>query len=601
MLSKNIDIDWLRVIKGKLRSTSKWVKTHTRLHVIVAVAVFLVGLCGTIYYWHNLRRGVQSDIEAAYTRQLRTFGAIASARIELYENFLRGSASLFAIHDGTTQADWEKYHQPYGIRQKFRDIENIGIARYLTKAEAAAFIEQRIARGDTNYAIFPEGERDVYVPVVLNAHYTGDDSKSQGYDGYADPMRRDAMDRAILSGNPAMSGAVSASNEAHNEHAYSVMYFPIYRQGSSLRTEQERKEAIVGFAYITINLHTLLDEIIKIGQSNHVALKVHDNITGKLVYQSANFQTITAVKDSQTDTSVIRLYGQPWRITFAVSPNILSERELQLPGRALWQGLLICMFLGALVWYLTTNRERTYARQKQQEVQTAKDDLLSLASHQLRTPATVVKQYIGMVLQGYGGKINKQQTHMLTQAYQNNERQLEIINQLLYVARLDAGRITLRKEKTNVAALLREVIHDHNQALRQRKHKLVRELPKRPLYAVIDPRYMRMAFENLMSNAIKYTPEGGVVTLRAQRSQNEITVSVSDTGVGISADAQQIIFEKFSRVENELSNDVNGSGVGLYLTQQIIHLHKGTIEVESEPGKGSTFTIRIPYSTESAL
>jgi signal transduction histidine kinase len=185
---------------------------------------------------------------------------------------------------------------------------------------------------------------------------------------------------------------------------------------------------------------------------------------------------------------------------------------------------------------------------------------------------------------------------MLMNAYESNERQLEIINQLLYVARLDAGRITLHRQRVDMAALLRTVARDQVESLQQRKHTLVYQLPKRPVPAWVDPHYMRMVLENLLSNAIKYTPEGGTISLGISRAHGEVAISVSDTGVGISSDAQPAIFEKFSRVENELSTDVNGSGVGLYLTRQIVSLHQGTIEVESVLGKGSTFIVHISDS-----
>lgn len=583
-------------IKAKLRLSGQWIKSHVKLHAVIALAVLFAGVAATIYYWQSLRRSVQSDIKTAHARQLNRLGAAASDRIQLYENLLRGSAGLFTIHPNTTQADWDAYHQPYDIRQKLPDIESVGVYRYLTKADVPAFIERRKAQGETDYKIMPEGERDIYTPVVFDARYTGG-GKAHGYDSYADPIRRKAINRALRTGKPAMSGIVVPASQEPANRVTSVLYFPIYQTSKPIDTEQQRQAAILGFVYIAIDLRTLLEDVLSITQSPHSALKVYDATTGKLAYQSDNFKTVTDAKGALIETADIQPYGQPWRVTFAVSPEVLSPRERQLPNQALQRGLMTCIFFAGLVWYLITDRERKYARQKQREVQTAKDDLLSLASHQLRTPATVVKQYVGMLLQGYGGKISARQVDMLTHAFESNERQLEIINQLLYAARLDAGRITLRKKSTNLTALLRGVADDQSEALRQQDHKLVFALPEHPLKAAVDPHYMRMVFENLLSNAIKYTPKGGIITLSARGNNDEIIISVSDNGVGIDPDAQQVIFEKFSRIENELSSHVNGSGVGLYLTQQIIQLHKGSIEVTSDVGQGATFTVRIPCKT----
>jgi signal transduction histidine kinase len=202
-----------------------------------------------------------------------------------------------------------------------------------------------------------------------------------------------------------------------------------------------------------------------------------------------------------------------------------------------------------------------------------------------------------MLLQGYAGQLSQQQMDMLDSAYESNERQLEIINQLLYVARMDAGRIKLKREKTDLAKLMRDVARDQGQAVADRNQQLSFRLPKRPLYAEVDPHFMRMVLENMLSNASKYTPEGGTITLGVRRAPGHIVLRVTDTGVGIDPSLHDSVFEKFTRVENELSTDVNGSGVGLYLTQQIVELHGGSIDVKSSIGKGSTFLVKIPVKT----
>jgi signal transduction histidine kinase len=559
--------------------------------------VLLSGLAATLYYWHNLNQSVAADTEVAYTRQVRTLGTVTASRLQLYENFLRGSAGLFSIHTGTTQADWDKYHQPYEIRQKYPDIEGVGISRYLTKAEVPAYLERRAAQGDTDFKIYPEGDREVYVPVTFNAQYTGNNGKSRGYDGYTDPTRRRAMDRAVETNRPAMSGAINLVSESRGKRPSFILYAPIYRNNMPTDTHEQRKAALLAFAYIAVDLKTLMDDMIQNSQSPYIAVQVNDGATGNMVYRSSKFNAISREDGNRTVKTTSTLYGHQWDITMATSPEIISARERQLPQQALWRGILTCVFFAGLVWYLITDRERTYARQKQQEVQTAKDDLLSLASHQLRTPATVVKQYVGMLIQGYGGKLTGQQVSMLRNAYESNERQLEIINQLLYVARLDAGRITLHPEKVDVGKLLHDVARDQAEAVKQHNHRLIYRLPKRPLHAYIDPHYMRMVLENLLTNAVKYTPDGGTITLKLTKAMGGvIDIRIADTGVGINNEVQADIFEKFTRVENELSTDVNGSGVGLYLTKQIVELHGGTISVESKPGEGSTFIVSIPIA-----
>jgi two-component system, sensor histidine kinase len=580
-----------------ISSTGSWIKGHARMHSIVALLVFVIGLAATFYYWNNLKENVEQDRDVAFGRSVQAISNSASARIQLYETFLRGNSSLFVVKDYIGQPDWDRYHRSYDIKERYPDIQGIGLSRYLTKSEVPGYLGWKASQGESDFTIFPAGDREVYVPVVLNTPFTGNNGKAKGYDGFTEPTRRAAMERAAGTGRPAISGKIELVSESRPARSSFILYMPIYEKELPAQvTAAERWEALLGFSYMAIDAATFIDAVLENAQSPHVALEMHDAILDQdsLLYRSANFRAITGQKGSKVESSTLEAYGHQWRITLVASPEIISSYERQLPLQAVWRGLLSSLLFAGLVWYLITDRERKYARQKHEEVQTAKDDLLSLASHQLRTPATVVKQYVGMLLQGYAGDLTKQQKDMLGSAYESNERQLDIINQLLYVARLDAGRLKLHKEKTDISKMLHDVARDHSGAAEERNQKISFKLPKRPVWAAVDPHYMRMVFENLLSNAIKYTPSNGHLTLAVRRTPAHVTVRVSDTGVGVDPALLDSIFEKFTRVENELSTDVNGSGVGLYLTKKIVELHKGSIDVHSIPGQGSSFTVRIP-------
>jgi len=567
------------------------------MHSLVALLVFAIGLGATFYYWQNLQQGVENEMTNAFSKQTQQIEEALQSRLGLYENFLRGSAGLVSVHDDLTQSDWASYQSVYNIGKAYPDIEGTGVITYLTKDQLPAFLEQRRAQGDANYQIFPAGNRDVYAPSTYSVRYSDNTKSTLGYDTYTEPTRRAAMDRAVELNRMTMTGKVSLLGDTDQSHSAFVLYYPVFRKELPTSTTAERRSALQGFVSMGVDTTKLVDSILSTNQNPNIALQINDNeASGKahLAYQSTNFKTISIRSDARTERFSIKLNSHNWQFVFSAAPELVSARERQLPEQALWRGLVTCIFFAGLVWYLITDRERKYARQKREEVQTAKDDLLSLASHQLRTPATVVKQYVGMLLQGYAGKLSDQQLSMLDNAYSSNERQLDIINQLLYVARLDAGRITLHKKRVDLTKMMRDVASEQQEAMTNRHQKLSFVMPKNAVYADADPHYIRMVLENLLSNAIKYTPEKGMLSLELKRAPGEVLLVVRDNGVGISAEVQATIFEKFTRVENELSNDVNGSGVGLYLTKQIVELHGGTIEVQSEADKGSAFIVRIP-------
>lgn len=239
-------------------------------------------------------------------------------------------------------------------------------------------------------------------------------------------------------------------------------------------------------------------------------------------------------------------------------------------------------------------------RDKLQELNEAKDEFISLASHQLRTPATAVKQYIGMLSQDYAGKLTKEQLKMLGIAYKNNERQLEIIEDLLRVARVDAGKVYLDKSSCDVVEQVEKAIKGQEVLFKSRNQDVVLKKPNKKLMASIDPKLMLMVFENILDNAGKYSDDGKPVTITIHQSKSNTIVTIKDRGVGIRKSDQDRLFKKFSRIDNSLSVSVKGTGLGLYWAKKILDLHNGSIKVNSTLKEGSTFEITIPTADELA-
>lgn len=224
----------------------------------------------------------------------------------------------------------------------------------------------------------------------------------------------------------------------------------------------------------------------------------------------------------------------------------------------------------------------------------AKQEFVSLASHQLRTPASGVKAFLSLMLDGYAGPLQRNQKEFLKKAYDANNRQLDIIDSLLNLASIESGKMTLRKKDVDVNELVKQAVAVYRPKLKEKQQILVinKSLPRITISA--DPSNLQMAIDNLLSNANKYTPEKGTITLTTRSTNKTAYIDIEDTGIGVAKKDAHALFQKFSRIENPLSKDVNGSGLGLYLAQYIVQLHGGKITVQSSPGKGAKFTIKLP-------
>lgn len=227
------------------------------------------------------------------------------------------------------------------------------------------------------------------------------------------------------------------------------------------------------------------------------------------------------------------------------------------------------------------------------ELDNSKDEFISIASHQLRTPATIVKQYLGMILEGYSGKLSNAQTEMLRIAYENNELQIETINDLLKVAQADANQLTIVREKTDIAKLLGEVVREQRHKYAKKKLGLELLTDKRSVAALVDPLHLRMVFDNLLDNAYKYSHENKSVTVKLFVKSGLAIIKIKDQGVGIDKKDMSKLFQKFTRISNPLSY-VGGTGLGLYWAQKLVYLHNGKLTATSKPEIGTTFTVKIP-------
>jgi Osmosensitive K+ channel histidine kinase len=225
----------------------------------------------------------------------------------------------------------------------------------------------------------------------------------------------------------------------------------------------------------------------------------------------------------------------------------------------------------------------------------AKDEFVSIASHQLRTPLTALKGYTGMLLDGDAGLVNDKQREYLTEIKNANDRMINLITALLNVSRVDLGVFVVEPEPVNLMEVAESVLKESEARINNKKMAVTTNFEKDLPLINVDLNIMRMILQNLLSNAMKYTPSEGKINLDIKKDGSNILISVADTGYGIPANVQSKIFTKMFRADNARVKDPDGTGLGLYIIKETIEKTGGKIWFES-PGenKGSTFYVTIP-------
>jgi len=239
------------------------------------------------------------------------------------------------------------------------------------------------------------------------------------------------------------------------------------------------------------------------------------------------------------------------------------------------------------------------ANQELKRIDEMKSEFVSVASHELRTPLASIKNAVQLILQGKTGEINEDQKKFLSMADRNISRLTNILNNLLDLSRIEAGKIDIKFEELDPGASIEFILSSLKPQADGKSIQLKTEIQQQLPAVYGDREKVEQILTNLIGNAIKFTPEGGEISISARPSPkgpNKLAISVKDSGIGIPEDQFEKIFEKFHQAEGSLHRSVSGTGLGLAITKGLVQAHHGEIWVESEVGKGSTFTFTLSIS-----
>lgn len=247
---------------------------------------------------------------------------------------------------------------------------------------------------------------------------------------------------------------------------------------------------------------------------------------------------------------------------------------------------------GCVLFIIGIERDIT----KEKQIDKAKTEFVSLASHQLRTPLSAINWYAEMLMAGDVGKLTKAQQDFMKEIYTGNKRMVDLVNSLLNVSRIELGTFAIEPKNENIQKLAKVIVKELQPQIKKKKIKFKKKISKEIPIMSVDAKLISIIFQNLLSNAIKYTPEKGSVYLQIERDKKNLIVIVSDTGCGIPKPQQSKIFSKLFRADNVQSKDTEGTGLGLYIIKSILNQSGGRISFTSEENKGTTFTVKIPLS-----
>ncbi|KKT83318.1 MAG: NarL family signal transduction histidine kinase [candidate division WWE3 bacterium GW2011_GWC2_44_9] len=250
---------------------------------------------------------------------------------------------------------------------------------------------------------------------------------------------------------------------------------------------------------------------------------------------------------------------------------------------------------GDVEFYVGIEKDTTYTK----EVDRVKNEFISIASHQLRTPLSSIRWLTELLMHDNSGQLDAEHTEMVSKIHSENERLIKLVNSLLTVSRAEAGKIEITPILLDSARLLTKLLVELTPLIKAKNQTVEVQSPSEPLTFFADEKLVYEALKNLVTNSVKYTPEGGRIWLRIKKEGEFITFVVTDNGVGIPTNEQHRVFQKFFRASNIAYKSGEGSGLGLFFVRWVAYSHNGKVWFESEENVGTTFYLSFPIGQKT--
>jgi signal transduction histidine kinase len=361
---------------------------------------------------------------------------------------------------------------------------------------------------------------------------------------------------------------------------------------------KKRLQKDANFEYEIDHVASGEEAILSVEKANYDIILLDYNLPKK-----SGLETLQDVKARDTEIPIVMITGQGDE---AVAVRLIKEGALDyLPKREGYEDSVPLMIRKTIAEF----RAKLEREKLQKEIAIRKDELEKMNAqlmeldrmksdfvanvvHELRTPLTLIKGNIDNIDKGFAGAVQPKQKEILSDLFRIVNRLTRLVNDLLDLSKIEAGKMELNREDLDIVELAGEIIKDFEKLAIEKKINIKKEFSQAKIVIKADRDKLAQVFVNLLGNALKFTDKGNV-TVRIIELQDEAQVEIIDTGLGMTKDETEKIFDKFVRVVAEKKE---GTGLGLPIAKDIITLHKGRIRVESEPGKGSIFIFNLPKS-----
>ena len=581
--------------------------------MVAAAVIFVVGQAGTVMLARNAEEQAEARRTVEFENQVDDAVEILRQRLLTARFAVDALDGLFRTDESVDRREFHDFAQSL---LDIASVRNLSFVKAVPADEKEEFI-RRVRRdtslsatGYPDFLVHPEtANEEMFVPLYIEPLMEG--NPAFGFDLGTDPTRRAAIERARDTGTLVASQAVDLVSDSSRGI---LLMLPIYKGEGSSGEVAERRNRFVGSVQAVIALDALLQDLPGVGSILEV--EIYDSTepglsegVAPLLYQSGSSQAETL-----ETRRAVHIGDRTWRVLASkVAPTTGFGALDSVPTVVTFAGTLLTLALAITVFTIVDSRERahqrarlltTELREQAEHLRLARDhaieaDRLKTAflanmSHELRTPLTAVIGLSSVLLKEAMGSLEGKQRDYVEMISTSGAHLLDIVDDMLDLARIEAGREELNLEETDLVADIEATLAMIRPHAETKGVGLTRPELTEPLIVRVDRRRIQQVLLNILSNAVKFTDRGGQAGVTVIAMRGSVEVTIWDTGIGIPEDQLPKVFAPFHQVDSSLARSRAGSGLGLALAKRLTEMHRGALTVSSREAIGTEFTLTLP-------
>lgn len=580
--------------------------------------IFLLGV--TVFSWNLTKTTTYERNLAAFKTLSKDSEQALTHRIESYRQSLDSGAALFAASDQVTLKDWKTFVSILKIEDTLPGINGIGYIEPVLRSRESEYVKILSKRGVNGFTVHPRTQWSEILPISY-IEPISTNKEAVGLDIGFETNRRSAAYRARDTGKATITKRIFLVQDKAKSAGF-LLLRPIYQPGRLLNSVSQRRAAFRGWIYAPFIASRFMQGLTA-SQGTNFDITVHDRDSTdetQLIFGS-EVGTEKPLSSQYSVTETLPIMGQQWTVSWYSTPEFERSVGTKEPMFVLIGGLALILAFSTLVIFYA--RREAYVKDevksktqilvdKEREIVNAlnvaeaatgaKSKFLANMSHEIRTPMNGV---IGFTQLLDDGTLNETQQKYVRLISDSGSSMMTLLNDILDISKVDSGSMAITPEPTDVPHLLNSCVKLFSPNAEEKHLKILVDMDKSlPHWAKVDGFRLRQIVMNLLANAIKFT-ESGYITMSAHFTEihqseqadgrcSELHISVADTGVGIASERQNAIFEPFIQEDDSTARKYGGSGLGLTISKQLIELMGGSIQMTSQIGRGSKFTVNIP-------